>query len=115
MTSLTVRYQDSPYSFQLEPPAGHGSGPLLGEVEFAHQAAAVVHQDALLDPHQLHPFSGQGPADIPTPPVQEYLPLIGDFSHFCVGLIDPDRRMRLIPTPTLAPHRRGWLHSQRFV
>jgi hypothetical protein len=41
----------------LVPPAVHRGGPLVGEIEFPHQAPAVVHLDAMSDALQLHPFS----------------------------------------------------------
>ena len=56
-TYLTHRYQDILYTFGSGHPAVHRGGPLGDEVEFAHQAAAVVHQDALVHTDQLHPFS----------------------------------------------------------
>lgn len=62
-----VKFQDIPYILLSGHPlqigaaqlAVHHGGPQVDEVEFAHQATAVVHQYPLLDAHDLHPFARQ--------------------------------------------------------
>src|ERR1700686_1951643 len=114
-TSLTHCYQDILYTFGSDRPAVHLGGPLGEEVEFAHQAAAVVHQDALVHTDQLHPFSDQRPTDFPAPTCRPQIPLRGNLAHVCSRLIFPGGRIRLIGPRTFAPHRCWCFHLQCFV
>src|SRR6266567_9297757 len=97
------------------PPAIHGRGPLVGEVEFAHQAAAVIHHDPLLDANQLHPFPSQRSAYFPAATCAVEPALGGQLAHLRSGGVFPDRRVRAIAAFTVAPHRCRSSHLQGFV
>jgi hypothetical protein len=57
-------------------PAIHRKGAMVELVQFTNYASAVVHQDPLLESHQLYPFAGQGSTDVPLSTIHT------DVAHF---------------------------------
>ena len=115
MTSFTECYQDILYTRRVGSPAVHCSGPLGDEIEFAHEAAAVVHEHAQFQTLDAHAFARERAADFPGAPLQvepTYLRYPVDLSS---RFVFPSRRLRYIAACTFLPHRSRRFHGQCFV
>ncbi len=78
--SRDILYKFSSSVRGLQPVFDRGR-TLAGEIEFAHQGTAVVHQDPFSDLLQPHPFSAQSCADLPVPLLEPQLAGAVDFSY----------------------------------
>src|SRR5260370_32886393 len=112
ISSLDILYTGTGFGFR--DPMLDDRRALDPKVDFPEQRGAVVHQHAVLDSHQVDPFTAQRFADLPLAPFHLALSLRIHFQHPSSGRIFPARWLRIVAPTAGTPHAGGGFHVPRF-
>ena len=120
LSSLTTWFTKRPgtsFTVSLEKvrPAASDRRSLAAEVEFPHQAPAVIHQNPVFHRHQPDPLAAQGSADQPVLSLQLDLPVTVHLEHPRPRRILPRPRVRIVTAFTPPPAADWGLRVQRLV
>src|SRR5260370_16279813 len=110
ISSLDILYTGTGFGFR--DPMLDDRRALDPKVDFPEQRGAVVHQHAVLDSHQVDPFTAQRFADLPLATFHLDLSLRIHFQHPSSGRIFPARRLRILAPTAGTPHARGSVRVQ---
>src|SRR5260370_7623316 len=113
ISSLDILYTGTGFGFR--DPMLDDRRALDPKVDFPEQRGAVVHQHAVLDSHQVDPFTAQRFADLPLATFHLDLSLRIHFQHPSSGRIFPARWLRIVAPTAGTPHAGGSFHLPRLV